>query len=87
MNNAEEKKCLELIKKRMKDHRVASYDIGLFERRIGKIKVTPKGWQRLLVPIKGYHYDTFALDKVMYLGGELYFVVIKEHQTYDYPWA
>ena len=85
MNNAEEKKYLELIKKYMKQHGVTSYDIGILDSRIGRIKITPNGWLRLLVPIKGYYYDNFEVDKIMYLGGDLYFIVREEHQTYDYP--
>lgn len=86
MNNAEEKKIIERIKILMKGHGMVSYDIGVFDLYIGKIKVTPKGWQRLLVPIKGYHYDDFELHKIMLLNNELYFMVKKEHQTYDVPY-
>ena len=85
MNNAE-KKYLDSIKKKMKEHGLVSYKVGVFEGYIGKIKVTPKGWQRLLVPIKGYHYDDYELPKIMHLKGELYFIVKKEHQTYDVPY-
>lgn len=83
--NTEEKKFIDLIKQQMKKHGLTSYDIGFMDSRIGKIKVIPKGWELLLVPIKGYHYDIFEIDKIMHLNGELYFVVIKEHKTYDYP--
>ena len=85
MNNAE-KKILDQIKKQMKGHGLVSYKVGVFEGYIGKIKVTPKGWQRLLVPIKGYHYDDYELPKIMHLKGELYFIVKKEHQTYEVPY-
>mgnify|MGYP003509023151 FL=1 len=81
-----EKKILDQIKKQMKEHGLVSYKVGVFEGYIGKIKVTPKGWQRLLVPIKGYHYDDYELPKIMHLKGELYFIVKKEHQTYDVPY-
>lgn len=86
MNNAEEKKYLDSIKKQMKEHGLVSYKINVFGLYIGKIKVVPKGWQRLLVPIKGYHYDDYELPQIMHLKGELYFIVKKEHQTYDLPW-
>ena len=85
MNDAE-KKYLDSIKKKMKEHGLVSYKVGVFEGYIGKIKVTPKGWQRLLVPIKGYHYDDYELPQIMHLKGELYFIVKKEHQTYDVPY-
>jgi hypothetical protein len=85
MNNAEEKKYLELIKKQMKRHGLTSYEIGILDSRIGRIKITPNGWLRLLVPIKGYYYDNFEVYKIMHLDGELYFMVSEEHQTYDYP--
>ena len=85
MNNAE-KKVLDQIKKQMKEHGLVSYKVGVFEGYIGKIKVTPKGWQRLLVPIKGYHYDDYELPQIMHLKDELYFIVKKEHQTYDVPY-
>ena len=82
----DEKKILDQIKKQMKEHGLVSYKVGVFEGYIGKIKVTPKGWQRLLVPIKGYHYDDYELPQIMHLKGELYFIVKKEHQTYDVPY-
>ena len=85
MNNVEEKKLIEQIKKHMKSHGMVSYDIGIVDSWIGKIRVIPKEWELLLVPIKGYHYDDFELFKVMHLKGELYFMVKEEHQTYDYP--
>ena len=81
-----EKKIIDKIKKQMKEHGLASYKVGVFEGYIGKIKVTPKGWQRLLVPIKGYHYDDYELPQIMHLNGELYFIVKKEHQTYSVPY-
>ena len=81
-----EKKILDQIKKQMKEHGLVSYKVGVFEGYIGKTKVTPKGWQRLLVPIKGYYYDDFELEKIMHLNGELYFIVKKEYQTYDVPY-
>ena len=81
-----EKKILDQIKKQMKEHGLVSYKVGVFEGYIGKIKVTPKGWQRLLVPIKGYHYDDYELPQIMHLKDELYFIVKKEHQTYDVPY-
>ena len=81
-----EKKILDQIKKQMKGHGLVSYKVGVFEGYIGKIKVTPKGWQRLLVPIKGYHYDDYELPQIMHLKGELYFIVKKEYQTYDVPY-
>lgn len=79
-----EKKILDQIKKQMKEHGLVSYKVGVFGY-IGKIKVIPKGWKLLLVPIKGYYYDDFELEKIMHLNGELYFVVKKEYQTYDVP--
>ena len=85
MISDKEKELLELIKKWMKLHGMTSYNIGIVDSQIGKIKVTPKGWERLLVPIKGYHYENFELYKIMQLNGELYFLVCEEHQTYDYP--
>lgn len=81
-----EKKILDQIKKQMKEHGLVSYKVGVFEGYIGKIKVTPKGWQRLLVPIKGYHYDDYELPQIMHLKDELYFIVKKEYQTYDVPY-
>lgn len=85
MDKAEEKKILDRIKALMKNHGITSYRIGAFNLYIGKIKVIPKGWKRLLVPIKGYFYDDFELTKIMHLNGELYFVVKKEYQTYNVP--
>ena len=85
MISAKEKELLESIKNLMKVHGLVSYDIGIFDSQIGKIKVIPKGWQLLLVPIKGYHYDNFEVYKIMHLNGELYFMVNEEHQTYDCP--
>lgn len=70
----------------MKEHGLVSYKVGIFEGYIGKIKATPKGWQRLLVPIKGYHYDDYELPQIMHLKDELYFIVKKEYQTYDVPY-
>ncbi|MBR4066870.1 MAG: hypothetical protein IKJ97_08955 [Bacteroidaceae bacterium] len=64
---------------------MTSYRIGAFNFYIGKIKATPKGWQRLLVPIKGYHYDDYELPQIMHLKDELYFIVKKEYQTYNVP--
>lgn len=81
-----EKKILDQIKKQMKEHGLVSYNVGVFECYIGKIKVIPKGWKLLLVPIKGYYYDDFELEKIMHLNGELYFIVKKEYQTYDVPY-
>lgn len=81
-----EKKILDQIKKQMKEHGLVSYKVGVFECYIGKIKVIPKGWKLLLVPIKGYYYDDFELEKIMHLNGELYFIVKKEYQTYDVPY-
>lgn len=81
-----EKKYLDSIKKKMKEHGLVSYKINVFELYIGKIKVVPKGWQMLLVPIKGYHYEDYELPQIMHLNGELYFVVKKEYQTYDVPY-
>ena len=86
MKNAEEKKYLELIKKQMNKHGLTSYNIGILDSRIGRIKITPNGWLRLLVPIKGYYYDNFEVDKIMYLDDELYFIVKKEYQTYEVPY-
>lgn len=80
-----EKKILDRIKVLMKNYGMTSYRIGVFNLYIGKIKVVPKGWKRLLVPIKGYYYDDFELEKIMHLNGELYFIVKKEYQTYDLP--
>ena len=80
-----EKKILDQIKKQMKEHGLVSYKVRVFEGYIGKIKAIPKGWKLLLVPIKGYYYDDFELEKIMHLNGELYFVVKKEYQTYDVP--
>lgn len=80
-----EKKILDRIKVLMKNHGITSYRIGAFNFYIGKIKVIPKGWKRLLVPIKGYYYEDFELEKIMHLNGELYFVVKKEYQTYNVP--
>ena len=81
-----EKKYLDSIKKKMKEHGLVSYKSNVFELYIGKIKVVPKGWQMLLVPIKGYHYEDYELPQIMHLNGELYFVVKKEYQTYDVPY-
>lgn len=81
-----EKKILDRIKKQMKEHGLVSYKVGVFEGYIGKIKATPKGWQRLLVPMKGYHYDDYELPQIMHLKDELYFIVKKEYQTYDVPY-
>ena len=64
---------------------MTSCRIGVFDLYIGKIKVVPKGWKRLLVPIKGYYYEDFELEKIMHLNGELYFIVKKEYQTYNVP--
>ena len=86
MINAKEKEFLESIKKYMKQHGLTSYNIGIIDSYIGKIKITPKGWQRLLVPIKGYHYDDYELPQIMHLKDELYFIVKKEHQTYEVPY-
>ena len=80
-----EKKILDRIKVLMKNHGITSYRIGVFDLYIGKIKVVPKGWKLLLVPIKGYYYDDFELEKIMHLNGELYFIVKKEYQTYNVP--
>ena len=41
MNNAE-KKYLDSIKKKMKEHGLTSYNINVFEVFIGKKKVVPK---------------------------------------------
>ena len=84
--SAKEKELIESIKGLMKMHGLTSYNIGIIDSRIGKIKITPKGWLRLLVPIKGYHHDIFELDKIIQLNGELYFIVKKEHQTYEVPY-
>ena len=81
-----EKKYIDSIKKKMKEHGLVSYKSNVFELYIGKIKVVPKGWQMLLVPIKGYHYEDYELPQIMHLNGELYFVVKKEYQTYDVPY-
>ena len=86
MNNPEEKKYLDSIKEKMKEHGLVSYKNNVFELYIGKIKVVPKGWQMLLVPIKGYHYEDYELPQIMQLKGELYFMVKKEYQTYDVPY-
>ena len=86
MDKAEEKKILDRIKALMKKHGMTSYRIGAFNLYIGKIKVIPKGWKRLLVPIKGYHYDDYELPQIMHLKDELYFIVKKEYQTYDVPY-
>ena len=83
MNNAE-KKYLDSIKKKMKEHGLTSYDINVFEVFIGKKKVVPKGWQILLVPIKGYYYDRYELPQIMLLNGELYFIVEKQYKNYDF---
>ena len=84
--STEEKELLDLIKKLMKQHGLTSYNIGIIDSYIGKIKITPKGWLRLLVPIKGYYYDDFEVYKIMHLDDELYFIVKKEHQTYEVPY-
>lgn len=84
MDNAEEKKYLDLIKKKMKEHGLTSYNTTVFEVFIGKKKVIPKGWQMLLVPIKGYHYDRYELPQIMHLDGKLYFIVEKQYKTYDF---
>ena len=86
MINAKEKEFLESIKKYMKQHGLTSYNIGILDSYIGKIKITPKGWLRLLVPIKGYYYDDFEVCKIMHLDDELYFMVKKEHKTYEVPY-
>ena len=84
--STEEKELLDLIKKLMKQHGLTSYNIGIIDSYIGKIKIAPKGWLRLLVPIKGYYYDDFEVYKIMHLDDELYFIVKKEHQTYEVPY-
>ena len=84
--STEEKELLDLIKKLMKQHGLTSYNIGIIDSYIGKKKITPKGWLRLLVPIKGYYYDDFEVYKIMHLDDELYFIVKKEYQTYDVPY-
>ena len=63
-----EKKILDRIKALMKNHGITSYRIGPFNLYIGKIKVIPKGWKRLLVSIKGYYHDDFELEKIMHLN-------------------
>ena len=83
MNDAE-KKYLDSIKKKMKEHGLTSYNINVFEVFIGKKKVVPKGWQILLVPIKGYHDDRYELPQIMHLNGELYFIVEKQYKNYDF---
>ena len=80
-----EKKILDRIKKQMKEHGLVSYKVRVLEGYIGKIKAIPKGWKLLLVPIKGYYYDDFELEKIMHLNGELYFIVKKEYHTYNLP--
>ena len=84
--STEEKELRDLIKKLMKQHGLTSYNIGIIDSYIVKIKITQKGWQRLLVPIKGYYYDDFEVYKIMHLDDELYFIVKKEHQTYEVPY-
>ena len=84
--STKEKELIGLIKKLMKQHGLTSYNIGIIDSYIGKIKITPKGWLRLLVPIKGYYYDDFEVYKIMHLDDELYFIVKKEHQTYEVPY-
>ena len=86
MMSAKEKELIESIKGLMKMHGLTSYNIGIIDSHIGKIKITPKGWLRLLVPIKGYYYDDFEVCKIMHLDDELYFIVKKEHQTYEVPY-
>ena len=86
MINAKEKEFLESIKKYMKLNGLTSYDIGIIDSYIGKIKITPKRWLRLLVPIKGTYYDDFEVYKIICLDGELYFIVKKEYQTYEVPY-
>ena len=61
MMSAKEKELIESIKGLMKMHGLTSYNIGIIDSHIGKIKITPKGWLRLLVPIKGYYYDDFEV--------------------------
>ena len=85
MISAKEKELIESIKGLMKRHGLTSYDIGIIDSQIGKIRIIPKGLEMLLVPIKGYHHDIFELYKIIQLDGELYFLVSEEHQTYDYP--
>ena len=84
--STKEKEFLESIKKYMKEQGLTSYNIGIIDSYIGKIKVSPDGWKRLLVPIKGYYYDDFEVYKIMHLDDELYFIVKKEHQTYEVPY-
>jgi hypothetical protein len=86
MMSTKEKELIESIKGLMKMHGLTSYDIGIIDSQIGKIKITPKWWLRLLVPIKGYYYDDFEVYKIMHLDDELYFIVKKEHQTYEVPY-
>ena len=85
MRNEETQKLLEQMKQHMKRHSIVSYDVGVFETRMGFIRLVPKGWEKLLVPIKGYHRDVFELDKIMLLQGELYFIVRVDHETYEIP--
>ena len=63
MINAKEKEFLESIKKYMKQHGLTPYNIGIIDSYIGKIRITPKGWLRLLVPIKGYYYDGRGVEE------------------------
>ena len=51
MNNAE-KKYLDSIKKKMKEHGLTSYNINVFEVFIGKKKVVPK--YRIAAPQNEY---------------------------------
>ena len=39
MNNAEEKKILDLIKEHMNKHGLTSYNIGILDSQIGRIKI------------------------------------------------
>ena len=69
----------------MKRHSLTSYKIGICDSWIGFVKVIPKSWELLLVPIKGYHRKEYDAGKIMLLQGELYFIVEEEFATYDYP--
>jgi hypothetical protein len=53
MINAKEKEFLESIKKYMKQHGLTSYNIGIIDSYIGKIRITPKGVATVACPNKG----------------------------------
>ena len=86
MITAEEQKTLETIKHYLKRNQLTSYKVRVFETHIGHIKVLPKLWECLFIPIKGFYRRSFDVVQIMLLQGKLYFIVEDELQTYDLPY-